>query len=326
MNGQSYLKIKRINKENKRYGISLRNKKRFEKKRNYGNSNEYYDYQEIGKIEKMTIINHEHALERIEKYLEQHPKDYYGLSLYSRILVKNKRFEEARMVLDKLESQVKNDKIISADPKKFEILLENIYISNVHYYLYNHQYYMANTYFYKCNHYNNSDGFYNTYFYILKKLNRPELKSFYRGTYCQSQILNYNYEFMRLHIQKHIMRESRDNNNFFVLDFPIDDILNEIKKYLVDENAFYSGFISDVYYFKYDSCGKVFNSYTDYFKVSCFHRTKDIITMLPVTDYNELLVIDLNYMNYSYIDTKAKVKSLEKNGIIMDNDSITKIG
>ena len=36
--------------------------------------------------------------------------------------------------------------------------------------------------------------------------------------------------------------------------------------------------------------------------------------------------IDLNYMNYSYIDTKAKVKSLEKNGIIMDNDSITKIG
>ena len=47
--------------------------------------------------------------------------------------------------------------------------------------------------------------------------------------------------------------------------------------------------------------------------------------MLPVTDYNELLVIDLNYMNYSYIDTKAKVKCLEKNGIIMDDDSITKI-
>ena len=37
---------------------------------------------------------------------------------------------------------------------------------------------------------------------------------------------------MNTHIRKHIMRDTRDNNNFFGLSFPINDVLEKIKNIL----------------------------------------------------------------------------------------------
>lgn len=311
MNGQSYSRIRRINKENRKYDKSLRNRKRFEKKKYHAKKEDFYDLIEISRIEKIMLINHKHALERIEEYLKKYPNDHYAISLYSGILVKNRKFDEARMVLDRLENQLKTNCKIVNNLYKYKSAFESLIYSNIQYYLYNDDYELAFDCYHKYNNYINPEKYKNLYFYLLKKLNKPELKSYYLGTYFQNQILNYDLDYMRMHIKKHFMRDSRDSYNVFVNSFPIDIVLEEIKKYLVDENAFYGGLMEDIYFFKYDGCGKVVDTYSDYFKVVCYHGTTNIITMLPITEYSELTVIDLNYINYSINNKESDEKNIK---------------
>ena len=191
MNGQSYKKIRRINKENRKYNRALRENNRFENRNNYANKEDYYDLIEISKIEKMMIINHKHALERIEEYLSKYPYDHYAISLYSGILVKNRKFAEARMVLDRLEIMLKTKCKIINDSYKYNSACESLTFANIRYYLYNGEYELAFDCYIKNNKYIIPEKYKNLYFYLLKKLNKPELKSYYMGTYSQNQILNY---------------------------------------------------------------------------------------------------------------------------------------
>ena len=82
----------------------------------------------------------------------------------------------------------------------------------------------------------------------------------------------------------------------FVSKFPINKVLEEIKKYIPSDKRIYNGFYQDTYIFKYDYCGKDDNKAADYFKVICFHNTSDFITMCPSTNCQYLPCIDLNYM------------------------------
>lgn len=315
MNEETIYKNNRISKESKRFAKTVENNQRFDKKKNYKNINgyrsktTYFDSVEISRIEYFIKRNHIHALERIESYIEKYPEDYYGIILYSGLLIINRRFDEARIVLDKLETNLYSNPKFLNDVHTVDKKIYDLAYSNFKYYLYKGDLEAAYNY-YRCNSYLvKNRGLEQLYFYIFSKLNKEEAESLNLDSYIYNQIIDYDYDEMRKHIEKHLMDCSINNNNVFVREFPIENVLNEIQQYLVDENALYTGLFEDTYYFKLDNCGKVSYKYTNYFKVVCFHGTKNIITMLPITDeYNEVNLIDLNYMNKA-IDFNTKNKS-----------------
>ncbi len=58
----------------------------------------------------------------------------------------------------------------------------------------------------------------------------------------------------------------------------------------------FPGYFDDVYYFKYDNCGRIKNHMTNYFTVVCYHNTTNFITMCPNVNCQKLPHVDLNYL------------------------------
>ena len=74
-------------------------------------------------------------------------------------------------------------------------------------------------------------------------------------------------------------------------------MFNEIKKYIPSNNCLYPGGMEDAYIFKYNECGRDNYRLTDYFKVFCFHNTREFITMTPsIVNEKVFPCIDLNYL------------------------------
>ena len=125
--------------------------------------------------------------------------------------------------------------------------------------------------------------------------------------------MEYREEDFREHIKKHLADDAINmedaSHAIFVPEFPIDEVIEEIKKYIPSDNCIYPGGIEDAYTFKYDKCGRDNYYMTDYFKAFCFHGTGDFITISPsvVKDIN-FPCIDLNYLRKND-DLKVKRKS-----------------
>lgn len=119
------------------------------------------------------------------------------------------------------------------------------------------------------------------------------------------------------HIKKHMADYNSSlinpNPNIFVPDFPLEEVLEEIKKYIPSDKRLFPGFYEDVYHFKYEHCGRENNRLVNFFKVVCFNDTQDIITICPISYGDELPYVDLSYMKKE--ETKKEIKrpsALEK--------------
>jgi hypothetical protein len=93
----------------------------------------------------------------------------------------------------------------------------------------------------------------------------------------------------------------------FKNDFPLEDVIKIVKENLREENKLCYGYIADTYVFKYDCCGRVDEKLQDYFKVSCYHDTNDILLMYPANKCEKLPYIDINY-----IKEEPKIKRLSQ--------------
>jgi hypothetical protein len=306
MNGFTYYKKKRIRREELKYKLSKRDNRKFDKIRIRKNDNDHFDTVEVCKIEELSILNPISALERLEVYLDKYPRDYYAHALKVNYLIILRRFEEAYELLEYLEYELNRDKKMRKYEDKYDKNINSLDYAKIKYYLYTHNYQKAHD-IALCNPVLIGEDLSNrTVLYIKNKLDTCDKMNYFEEAYSSKQILNYSVDRMLRHIRKHLTigNDGRENPNpnIFVRDFPINEILEEAKKYLIDDNAVYLGLIEDDYYFKYDDCGKENNKFVNYFKIVCFHGTKDIITVLPVAHYNELSYVDLNYMNTNSID------------------------
>ena len=109
--------------------------------------------------------------------------------------------------------------------------------------------------------------------------------------------------------------KNSDNSDIstFEKDFPLEKVIEEIDKYLLASPSIYNGFVEDTYVFKYDNCGRINNKMQNYFKVFCFHNTKNIISLYPVSDCELLPYTDLNYLNnYNKNDISNRTSQTEK--------------
>jgi hypothetical protein len=129
------------------------------------------------------------------------------------------------------------------------------------------------------------------------------------------QAYNYNEELFKEHIKKHqkLYNTDQDNSNEYIFenDFPIEKIINEVKKYIPSDKKICPGYFDNTYFFKYDKCGKVKNTWTNIFTVVCFPNTNNIITMCPVSGYERLPYVNLNYLK-DYEEEKTNVKRLSQ--------------
>lgn len=276
--------------------------------------NRYFDEWEFKQAISILESNPARAKIELQQYIEKYPQDYSAYIYYISSLITLGEFEEAEYMLNLVESSIKNNKQLQH--KKEKNIKNNIELIVTKLRLLAHQERYAETYQYYKMHFEEiqqiSVDIKPLIFYCQKQMGTIDSnkRERYKNTYIFRQITRYEeYDFLD-HIKKHLPNQnvniSNPNPCIFSLDFPIDTILTEIKKYIPSAVRLYPNFYVDVYVFKYRECGKVNNRIVDYFKVVCFHNTSNIITIYPDIDSQELPHIDLNYLiqDDKYLKTK----------------------
>lgn len=272
-------------------------------------NNKYFDTWEFKKALANLDFNPFESVVKLENYLSKYPKDYSMRAYYSYSLITVGEFNKARKILEQLEKEAFKDPQFVRQTDKVESLRKNIIFNKMRFLSYIEKY----------------DDLYNFYlnnkkriidmdinevaFYSCIKAGKldPNVRENHR--YLFRQILEYKESDFLDHIQKHLADYNagleEPNKNIFSSKFPLDKVLKEIEKHFDSMKALYTGFFEDTYIFKYDACGRADDRLVDCFKVVCFHNTKNIITMCPVSNANNLPSKDLNYM----VEEKVKMVS-----------------
>lgn len=248
------------------------------------------------------------AKTKLEEYLELYPKDYLVYSYYASVLIMLGLLKEAEEILKYGEMLIEKENAINLNNEKSG-LEHGIFITKLKLYSYQGRYdelyeLLAKNKEYISDRNLNAITFYSKNKNGLIKKDKSNIR-----TYLFRQIIDYNEDEFLEHIKKHRI-DSNGSPSTFNESFPLEQALEEIKKYLLTDKRLYIDFFLDLYVFKYDSCGKKDGVTTNYFKVYCLHDTKDIITMYPALDCQNLPYnIDLNYLLLKDCKTKVKRKS-----------------
>lgn len=273
-------------------------------------SEKYFDQWEFTNIHYLADTNPLESKLRFEEYLEKYPKDYSAYPYYASVLITLGEFKNAEKLLNYVKNKYINDDNFCKNKDKIEILEYNIIFTTLRLLSYQEKYdKLYNLYF---NNYEKLNDLTSARFdlYIKKKASKLDSDDINVKTYIHNQIISYSESEFLEHIKKHQADYNQNldnpNKNIFVPDFPIDNVIKEVKKYIMCDRRLYNGFIENVYIFKYDNCGRENNKLVDYFKVVCFHNTKDFITMLPSSGCENLPYIDLNYLILKKEDYKVK--------------------
>lgn len=261
----------------------------------------HYDTWQFKQAQDTRGENPTEAIEKFEAYLKEYPNDYSAYGYYATNLIMVGRIDDAQKVINDLERTVKKDtRFVTREPYKMEAVVFSIFYNRLRIYSYKGEYQklydLCMNHPKEVKHMNLND----LMFYCKNKLGRIHIKRTSAGAYLFRQIVEYKEEDFLDHVQKHLADYNSTlddpNKNIFSPDFPLNDVLKEIKKNMPSDKKLLSGFWENVYIFKYNECGRVNNKLVNYFKVVCFDGTGDIITMLPVDFGEELPHVDLSYM------------------------------
>lgn len=252
---------------------------------------------------------------KFEQYLKEYPKDYSAYPYYASTLIILGELHNAELILDYVEQLSIDDIYFKKDTDKYKRLKKNILSNRIKILSYQEKY---EELYELCQ--NNLEDIKTysmkpVYFYSRKKTGRIVNEIRETNSYQFRQIVSYQEEDLLENLQIHLSIYNQDinnpNKNIFIENFPIKEIINEIKKYLPSDKRLLYGYFENHYIFKYPNCGKENNKQTDYFKVICFHNTSDIITIYPTTNGQFLPYIDLSYLVHESKNV-PKVKRLSQ--------------
>lgn len=277
------------------------NKKRFNKN-------------ELKNIIPLMLTNPNEAKKQLEEYLKKYPKDYSTYPYYASILITLGNFEEAEKVLEYAENTLNKSK----DYKSKSIRQKNIITTKIRLLAYQEKYEELYQLCSKCYKELQKLEIGTIYFYSRKKTGRLSLEQRETNSYSFRQITEYKESDFLDHIKKHLSEYNQNieepNKNLFIPGFKIIETIEEVKKYLLSDKRIFPDFYDDVYIFRYDNCGTENNKTVNFFKVICFHNTKDIITMCPVSENLNIPYIDLNHLNEDtkQVNENIKVRRLSQ--------------
>ena len=283
--------------------------------------NKYYDENEFKYILTFLETNILLAKTKLEEYLEKYPKDHCAYSYYASVLITLGEFENAEKILNYAEILINSDKKLRNKINKisYEKNKANIIKNKLRLLCYQEKYYELYNYYQKYQSEIAKIEFEIApcFFYCRKKLGLLEENRRANHSYSFRQIVRYEEDDFLEHIKKYLEPYTQDVDKtklkLFNPDFPIEELIKEVKKYILSSSRLYPSFYVDSYVFKYNECGKVNGKSVDYFRVVCIHNTSDIITIYPDVDCQALPHTDLNYMNKYY--SQPKTLSLKHKGL-----------
>lgn len=278
--------------------------------------NKYFDTWEFRKAISFFDTNPIEANKKLEEYLKKYPKDYSAASYYGSNLITLGQFEKGYKFLLKIEKDASKDPQFQTQRSKKDALRRNLVYGKLRYFAYMEMYDKLYEFYLKNQKVVEEELEVNdVMFYCASKLGKLEVEKRETNSYLFRQIVEYRESDFMDHVKKHLadcnVDKDNPNKNVFMPNFPIEKVVEEIKKYIPSDKRICTGFIENSYYFKYDRCGKDTNKAVDYFKVICFNNTSNIITICPVNGYQNLPYVDLNYMVEEKADFK-RMSQLEK--------------
>lgn len=278
--------------------------------------NKYYDMWEFKSILDLMQTAPLEAVQRFEKYIQEFPLDYSVFPYYVSSLISVGQFEKAEEVYNYAVEAMQNDRKWLHYLKKYESrekiehLTRNYLLTKIRLLSNEERYLELNNLLEEHNDIVPALEINSVVFHTKCRSGVLDGESRDKPTYLFRQIVEYDEEDFLDHIKKHLYDFCDDVfGAVFCKDFPINEVLKELKKYMTSENATYLSYYDDSYFFRYDNCGKNNMVKCNYFKVVCFHNTQNIITIFPISDSYKLPVIDLNYMK---IDEKSPVRKLSR--------------
>ena len=274
----------------------------------------YFNSFELKKAFNYTRTNPYKAKEALEEYLDKYPLDISGLTYYASALVCISNYDEAEKVADKVEELMGVHNVFLFDEEKYKIVRHNLNLVRLKIYGYRHQNMEALKYYYD-HYYDFAEMGGEIPFYFKGQVGMLDPNRRENKPYIMRQIVDYKEEDFRDHIKKHLADTNKNDKSvstvFFHADFPVDKVIEEIKKYIPGEDHINLGFFENTYVFKYDECGRDTDRITNYFKVVTFTDTDHFITMCPSNGCEDLPCVDLNYLKEKSIeDEDVKVKSI----------------
>lgn len=272
-----------------------------------------YNYRLFSQAFKILSSNPFKANILLKEYINIDPRSCWAYHHYITSLITIGKFEEAEKELKEL---IYKKDVEKKHIKQVEKLENNIIKNKLRILSYMEKYEELYNYYQENFSLIESMDINAIVFYSKNKVNMfdPERRDI-KG-YTFRQMLEYDENEFREHIRKHTADCNKEaeipNPCIFSPDFPLDKIIEEIKKYIPSDNRIYPGFYENAYIFKYDECGRNENKITDYFKVICFHNTDQIITMYPDNFDEYMPYVDLNYLKQNNKETVRRLSQTEK--------------
>lgn len=252
-----------------------------------GNIMKYYKY------EPFNVIG------QLEDYIRDYPRDYVGYTYYAKMLIDTGDLETAEQVLNFIDDTF-------PDVKKAEIKYHRVRLLML-----SGRFEEAKEVFEQYKEAITSRDPKNELFEVMyDAITNNEKRRSYNNRYLINQMIEYRYEDFLNHIKRHLADNNKDldepNAVIFAPDFPMEQILEEVKQYIPGDKKLFFGYYNDFYTFKYDCSGRVDNKSVDYFRIVTIHDTANFITMYPLDSGELLPYIDLNYLKEEKEESKVK--------------------
>ena len=278
-------------------------------------NNKYFDYKNTQNIYRYEAQDTKVALELLEQYVEVYPEDISLRENYLTLLIKANHFEKAFEVLNELEPRATREKLgYMKDKKRREEIISSMTSSKIKLLLRTGRYQEAYDFIQEKNSNGeamNMENISSLIFFLKTNLGLSSPNREDQSCYLFTQMAEYREEDFIEHAKRHIYGyETEDYSvGLFYKDFPIEEIFNEIKENINIENRVSKGILDDLYYFKYDNCGRVGDTKCDYLVIIALANSNNYITMYPEISPLNYPYVDLNYIKEEE-DVKVKKKSM----------------
>ena len=278
-------------------------------------SDKYFNIHEFKRAIDLIDIDPFLSITLLERYLEKYPKDYSAYAYYCSNLIILGKIEEAEKIYNYLEKIYKEDDVIKKYDRTRKIE-ENMIFSKIKLLSYQKKYEELYELCVKNANFIINSGMNGAFFYSKKKTGRLNLENREKNSYLFRQIIKYEESEFLEHIKKHLYFDDENDNDkskaIFEPNFPIEKVIEEIKKYIPSNKKLLLGFYDNIYFFKYDNCGRADDRIVDYFRVVCIDGTSDIITMCPVVGSKNLPYVDLNYLVKEEVPKIKRMSQIDK--------------
>ena len=293
---------------------------------------DYFNRHEYVKIINMIEYDVFAARDMVEKYIEQYPLDYSAYCVYANTLVETGRFKEAEEILELAEYKSKRQKKY-IESSRSKLFYKDLVFARMRIFAHTGRLYQ---FLDACG--DNKeillDANINLSLAItcfahetdLTRKNRDEVFGYTAKQYIEYREEELKRNIIELHSEAGISEDNNRLTGMFYRDFPLDEVIEEVKKYIPSDKVHYDGMVNNAYYFRYDSNGKCAGNRdrnktktynkdeirlqdTNYFKVLVFEKNNKIFDIYPCENTKGFEYVDLNYLKEK---TEPKAEKKDK--------------